>query len=83
MSAPRHTTAVLAEPATVFDLRTAALVVTDAAAKAGAAETTLGVSTEFQRVSGQLGGVYRLGAGYGADGVKADRLADMDRAPAG
>lgn len=49
----------------------------------GAAETTLGVSTEFQRVSGQLGGVYRLGAGYGADGVKADRLADIDRAPAG
>jgi 3'(2'), 5'-bisphosphate nucleotidase len=37
LSAPRHTTAALAEPATVFDLRTAALVLTDAAAKAGAA----------------------------------------------
>lgn len=37
----------------------------------GAAETTLGFSKEFQRVSKQLGGVYRLGAGYGAGG--ADR----------
>ncbi|WP_158007319.1 3'(2'),5'-bisphosphate nucleotidase CysQ [Methyloceanibacter stevinii] len=37
MSAPRHTTAALAEPATVFDLRAAAQVLTDAAAKAGAA----------------------------------------------
>lgn len=37
MSAPRHTTAALAEPTTVFDLRAAALALTDAAAKAGAA----------------------------------------------
>jgi len=37
LSAPRHTTAALAEPTTVFDLRAAAEVMTDAAAKAGAA----------------------------------------------
>ena len=37
MSAPRHTTAALAEPTTVFNLRAAAQVLTDAAAKAGAA----------------------------------------------
>lgn len=37
MSAPRHTTAALAEQTTVFDLSAAAQVLTDAAAKAGAA----------------------------------------------
>ncbi|MDJ0512941.1 MAG: 3'(2'),5'-bisphosphate nucleotidase CysQ [Methyloceanibacter sp.] len=37
MSAPKHTTAALDEPATVFDLRTAAQALTDAAARAGAA----------------------------------------------
>ncbi|WP_292524165.1 3'(2'),5'-bisphosphate nucleotidase CysQ [Methyloceanibacter sp.] len=37
MSAPRHTTAARAELPTVFDLREAAEVLTDAAAKAGAA----------------------------------------------
>lgn len=42
----------------------------------GAAETTLGFSTDFQRVSGQLGGVYRLGAGYGSGAGNDDRADD-------
>ena len=46
MSAPRHTTAALAEQTTVFDLGAVAQVLTDAAAKAGAAIMSHSGSTD-------------------------------------